>query len=136
MRISRWNDYFSFIVATTVARLMGLMVIVCIAGHDTSHHALACFGGAGGQHACSIARSLGMKTVHVHKYSSILSAYGMALADVVHDTQRHCGVEFSAENWSKIDELMETLKTECRVKLGEQGFKEPLLEPYLHLRCV
>lgn len=45
-------------------------------GHDTSQHALACFGGAGGQHACSIARSLGMDTVHVHKYSSILSAYG------------------------------------------------------------
>ena len=25
-------------------------------GYDTSRHALACFGGAGGQHACSIAR--------------------------------------------------------------------------------
>lgn len=28
-------------------------------GFDTSRHALACFGGAGGQHACAIARSLG-----------------------------------------------------------------------------
>lgn len=28
-------------------------------GYDTSRHALACFGGAGGQHACAIARSLG-----------------------------------------------------------------------------
>lgn len=37
-------------------------------GHDTSEHVLACFGGAGGQHACAIARALGMKTVFIHKY--------------------------------------------------------------------
>ncbi|KAL5249625.1 hypothetical protein ACHWQZ_G018478 [Mnemiopsis leidyi] len=103
-------------------------------GHDTSQHALACFGGAGGQHACSIARSLGMNTVHVHKYSSILSAYGMALADVVHDTQRHCGLKFGVENWSKVDGMVESLKKECREKLGEQGFDKPLLNPFLHLR--
>lgn len=30
-------------------------------GYDTSRHALACFGGAGGQHACAIARDLGKK---------------------------------------------------------------------------
>ena len=36
-------------------------------GYDTSKHKLACFGGAGGQHACSIARSLGMSTVSIHK---------------------------------------------------------------------
>ena len=75
-----------------------------------------------------------MKTVHVHKYSSILSAYGMALADVVHDTQRHCGLKFGVENWSKIDEMMESLKRECQEKLGEQGFDKPLLNPFLHLR--
>lgn len=38
-------------------------------GYDTARHALACFGGAGGQHACAIARSLGMSTVFVHKYA-------------------------------------------------------------------
>ena len=37
-------------------------------GHDTALHVLACFGGAGGQHACSIARSLGMSTVFIHRY--------------------------------------------------------------------
>uniref|UniRef100_A0A5F8H024 5-oxoprolinase, ATP-hydrolysing n=1 Tax=Monodelphis domestica TaxID=13616 RepID=A0A5F8H024_MONDO len=36
-------------------------------GHDPSVHVLACFGGAGGQHACAIARSLGMDTVHIHR---------------------------------------------------------------------
>jgi 5-oxoprolinase (ATP-hydrolysing) len=42
---------------------------------------LASFGGAGGQHACEIAKLLGMKTILIHRYSSILSAYGLALAD-------------------------------------------------------
>lgn len=42
---------------------------------------LASFGGAGGQHACEIAQILGIETVLIHRYSSILSAYGLALAD-------------------------------------------------------
>jgi len=63
-------------------------------GYDTSRHALACFGGAGAQHACAIARALGMKEVLVHKYAGILSAYGMALADVVHEAQEPCAKEY------------------------------------------
>jgi 5-oxoprolinase (ATP-hydrolysing) len=31
-----------------------------------------------------------MGTVFVHKYAGILSAYGMALADVVHEAQEPC----------------------------------------------
>jgi len=44
-------------------------------------YSLASFGGAGGQHACEIASLLGIKTILIHRYSSILSAYGLALAD-------------------------------------------------------
>ena len=36
-------------------------------GHDTTQHILSCFGGAGGQHACAIARFLGMGQVFIHK---------------------------------------------------------------------
>lgn len=48
---------------------------------------LACFGGAGGQHACAIARALGMSTIFVHRYAGILSAVGIGLADVVNEAQ-------------------------------------------------
>ena len=67
---------------------------------------MACFGGAGGQHACAIARSLGMATVFVHKYAGILSAYGMALADVVEEAQ-----EPSAETYSVGNESTDTVIT-------------------------
>lgn len=58
-----------------------------IQGHDIQSHILSCFGGAGGQHACAIARSLGVPQVFIHKYSSILSAVGMGVADVVNEKQ-------------------------------------------------
>ncbi len=50
-------------------------------GYDIRHHALVCFGGAAPQHACDIARILGIKTIIVHPLSSVLSAYGIAVAD-------------------------------------------------------
>lgn len=105
-------------------------------GLDTSRHALACFGGAGGQHACSIARELGMTQVLVHKYAGILSAYGMALADVVHETQEPCGLVFNQENALKISERFNALAGQCQQKLQSQGFSDEkiVLEPYLHLR--
>lgn len=51
-------------------------------GHDTSKHRLATFGGAGGQHAVAIAESLGIRQTLVHRYSSVLSAYGMVRVSV------------------------------------------------------
>ena len=56
-------------------------------GFDIKEHALACFGGAGGQHACAIARDLGISKIFIHRFSGILSAYGMGLADIVVEKQ-------------------------------------------------
>jgi 5-oxoprolinase (ATP-hydrolysing) len=51
-------------------------------GYDVTRYALNCFGGAGGQHACMVADALGMTRVLIHPLSSLLSAYGMGLADI------------------------------------------------------
>ena len=51
-------------------------------GYDVTRYALNCFGGAGGQHACLVADALGMESVLIHPMSSLLSAYGMGLADI------------------------------------------------------
>ncbi|EEP76047.1 5-oxoprolinase [Uncinocarpus reesii 1704] len=107
-------------------------------GHDASKHRLATFGGAGGQHAVAIANSLGIKQILVHRYSSVLSAYGMALADVVDESQVP-----ESKVWS--DD--ETVRKELRGKMGElkkkaverlkdQGFKDEsiVFEEYLNMR--
>ncbi len=51
-------------------------------GYDVTRYALVCFGGAGGQHACLVADALGMRTVMIHPFAGVLSAYGMGLADL------------------------------------------------------
>ncbi|WP_298298618.1 hydantoinase B/oxoprolinase family protein [uncultured Litoreibacter sp.] len=51
-------------------------------GYDVTRYTLNCFGGAGGQHACLIADTLGMKTVFLHPFAGVLSAFGMGLADI------------------------------------------------------
>ena len=107
-------------------------------GHDSSKHRLATFGGAGGQHAVAIAESLGIGQILIHRYSSCLSAYGMALADVVEERQ-----EPDSTVWSDEDETRETLrakmgdlKEKAIAGLEEQGFKRDNIacEEYLNMR--
>jgi 5-oxoprolinase (ATP-hydrolysing) len=107
-------------------------------GHDTSKHRLATFGGAGGQHAVAIAQALGVSQILVHRYSSVLSAYGMALADVVDERQ-----EPESKVWSDEEEVrkylqakMEELKSKSTATLRDQGFDKNQVhfEEYLNLR--
>ena len=51
-------------------------------GYDVTRYTLNCFGGAGGQHACLVADALGMKSVFIHPFAGVLSAYGMGLAEI------------------------------------------------------
>uniref|UniRef100_A0A8C5BER5 5-oxoprolinase, ATP-hydrolysing n=1 Tax=Gadus morhua TaxID=8049 RepID=A0A8C5BER5_GADMO len=104
-------------------------------GHDTSQHVLACFGGAGGQHACAIARALGMKSVFIHKYSGVLSAYGLALADVVEEVQEPCSLQYSQASYKELDRRVDELTRRCRDTLGARSFSRSInMEVFLHLR--
>lgn len=51
-------------------------------GHDVTRYTLACFGGAGGQHACRVADALGMERILIHPLAGVLSAFGIGIADV------------------------------------------------------
>jgi 5-oxoprolinase (ATP-hydrolysing) len=52
-------------------------------GYDPRDYVLTAFGGAAGQHACAVARELGMKKVLIHPDAGLLSALGIGLADIV-----------------------------------------------------
>ncbi|RMZ76553.1 hypothetical protein DV737_g4754, partial [Chaetothyriales sp. CBS 132003] len=107
-------------------------------GHDTSQHRLATFGGAGGQHAVAIAESLGIRQILVHRYSSVLSAYGMALADVVDESQAPESQVWDAEDSTRdrLKQKIEELKGRSRKKLKDQGFDDGSIEfeEYLNMR--
>ena len=107
-------------------------------GHDTSKHRLATFGGAGGQHAVAIAEALGISQILVHRYSSVLSAYGMALADVVDERQEPESRIWSDEKDTReyLQKKMADLKAKSTETLRDQGFDDEHVqfEEYLNLR--
>jgi 5-oxoprolinase (ATP-hydrolysing) len=49
-------------------------------GFDVRDDALVVFGGAGGQHACALAKALSIRTIVFHPLGGVLSALGMGLA--------------------------------------------------------
>lgn len=105
-------------------------------GFETAAHNLACFGGAGGQHAVSVARDLGIKRVLIHRFSSILSAYGMALADVVVEVQEPESVVFGKDSLAKIAQRIDGLRQRALEGLISQGFgpNQVVHENFLNMR--
>ncbi|GMH07185.1 hypothetical protein Nepgr_009025 [Nepenthes gracilis] len=105
-------------------------------GHETSNHALACFGGAGPQHACAIARALGMREVLIHRFCGILSAYGMGMADVVEEAQEPYSDVYCPQSILEAYHRKANLFQQVTQKLREQGFREENIrtESYLNLR--
>lgn len=105
-------------------------------GFDTSAHHLASFGGAGGQHACAIASMLSIQTVIIHRYSSILSAYGMALANLVHEAQEPATGAVDEGSLLSILSRVDKLKLRVSEALMKDGVPADLVnyEVYLNLR--
>jgi 5-oxoprolinase (ATP-hydrolysing) len=105
-------------------------------GFDTRIHKLASFGGAGGQHACEIAQKLGMAQVVIHKHSSILSTYGMALAETVQEAQESSSDVLTHESERTIQERVAKLGQAATQGLLSQGLERDSiqLEPFLDLR--
>ncbi|KAK7736146.1 hypothetical protein SLS53_007174 [Cytospora paraplurivora] len=105
-------------------------------GYETSAHHLACFGGAGGQHACSVGAVLGISRIIIHKHSSILSAYGMSLADVVHEVQKPAAVDYTPETSASIHQQLKDLAAQASGELESQGFTKDRIshDYYLNMR--
>ncbi|CAH0696219.1 unnamed protein product [Spodoptera exigua] len=125
-----------FINVANEAMCRPIRALTTARGHDASQHALACFGGAGGQHACSVARQLGISTVLIHKYAGILSAYGMALAHIVQEEQAPAAAVYNPNHFKQLDDQLDLLAAVAKDKLKKQGIPESQIhtEPYLHLR--
>jgi 5-oxoprolinase (ATP-hydrolysing) len=87
-------------------------------GHDVTRYSLACFGGAGGQHACAVADALGIERFLIHPLAGLLSAYGIGLADV--KAIREASVV--APLGSDVSEPLRQLESAAIDALREQGF--------------
>ncbi|KAJ3071522.1 hypothetical protein HDU98_005187 [Podochytrium sp. JEL0797] len=127
---------YGFVEVANEAMCRPIRQLTQAKGHDASKHVLACFGGAGGQHACAIAKRLGIKKVLVHRHSAILSAFGLSLADVVFEVQEPSQQVFDLGSISTLQTRLETLTQTARTHLTSQGFlpSQIEIEAYLNLR--
>jgi 5-oxoprolinase (ATP-hydrolysing) len=93
-------------------------------GYDVTRYALACFGGAGGQHACLVADALGMTKVLIHPLSSLLSAYGMGLADIRATREQAIEAPLGEEALATVLAVGSRLGAEARREVVGQGVTE------------
>ncbi len=90
-------------------------------GYDPAEYVLVCFGGAGAQHACEIASSLGMRRVLIHPLASLLSAYGIGLADVRRFGERSVLKPYSTDQLADLESLFSELEQTARAEVVAEG---------------
>lgn len=107
-------------------------------GFSTQDHNLACFGGSGGQFSVSLCKNLGISQVAIHKYSSLLSAYGIHLADIIIEKQSPSSWVFEEKYFKEIDNKIQDLVKQVHEDCSEQNLNSysNKLEVYLNMKYV
>ncbi len=105
-------------------------------GYDVTRYAMNCFGGAGGQHACLVADALGIKTVLIHPFAGVLSAYGMGLADITAMGERTVEAVLDDKLVAALEEDLAALEADCKDELRRQGVAHERMDTIrkLHLK--
>src|SRR5499427_7523836 len=102
-------------------------------GYDVTRYALNCFGGAGGQHACLVADALSMTRVLIHPLSSLLSAYGMGLADIRSVRQQAIEAPFGKAAHATLEKVAKRLAAVVIEEVAAQGVAAEKIR--LHVRA-
>ncbi len=104
------------------ANMAAAIRLVTVAkGANPADYLLVAFGSAAPQHACAVARELGVRQVLVHPHAGILSALGIGVADVVR--HRAIGIEqvLNSESLKHVGEQLDMLEAEVRDELRGEG---------------
>ena len=124
-------------LAVAVGKMAEAIKTISVArGYDVTRYALNSFGGAGGQHACDVADALAITTVLIHPLSSLLSAYGMGLADI--SAQRAQGVDepLDAGAFARAGFVADALADSAVAEVERQGVEREAITVHrrAHLR--
>jgi 5-oxoprolinase (ATP-hydrolysing) len=103
-------------------------------GYDVTRYTLACFGGAGGQHACLIADELGIERIYIHPLAGVLSAFGMGLADITALHERAFEQPLAAATRAALDAALAELAEIARAEVAGQGVERIELYRRAHLK--
>src|SRR5262249_47552716 len=110
--------------------------ISVLRGYDVTRYTLNCFGGAGGQHACLRPDPPGTTQVLIHPFSSLLSAYGMGLADIRATRQQAVEELFGDAALTSIARVGGRLAEDARREVVDQGVAAQAVEIFIraHIR--
>ena len=90
-------------------------------GLDADDFTLFCFGGAAGQHACSVARAAGMRRILVHPLASVLSAFGIGVADRLAVRRASLQLQLTEDALVSARARLAELETQARGELAAFG---------------
>ena len=107
-------------------------------GYDPRRFTLVPFGGAGPMHCCDLAQELGIPRVLVPTRPGILSALGVAIADVVKDYSRTVMLRGDDLNQNRLEEEFHGMETQASAELGQEGLSVTLMKArrFLDVRYV
>ncbi|MGW4104034.1 hydantoinase B/oxoprolinase family protein [Streptomyces sp. NPDC004976] len=112
-----------------VANIAGAVKRISVQkGHDITRYALTTFGGAGGQHACMVADSLGIRTVLVPPMAGVLSALGIGLADTTAMRERSVEAPLEPGAMPGVHRTADDLETAARAELLAEDVPEERIE--------
>jgi 5-oxoprolinase (ATP-hydrolysing) len=105
-------------------------------GRDTGEYVLTTFGGAGGQHACAVADSLGIHTVLIPPMAGVLSALGIGLADTIAMREKSVECLLAPDGMERVQEVAETLEKATRRRLLDEDVPGERIQTtrWAHLR--
>jgi 5-oxoprolinase (ATP-hydrolysing) len=90
-------------------------------GADPADYVLVAFGAAAPQHACAIARELGIRTILNHPDAGVLSALGIGLADVARHRSQGIERPLDATSLAEVHCRLETLEREAVEEVSSEG---------------
>ncbi|MEX0712193.1 MAG: hydantoinase B/oxoprolinase family protein [Pirellulales bacterium] len=102
-------------------------------GCDPRDYVLVAFGGAAPQHACAVAAELGMRQVLIHPDASILSAYGIGLADVTRHGVAGIYRAYDPAGLVHVGQVLDELAAKARAEVIAEGVPAERVEVREHL---
>ena len=107
-------------------------------GYDPRDFTLVPFGGAGPVHGCELAQELGIPRVLIPARPGILSALGVAIADLVKDYSRTVMLRGGDLDRTRLDEEFHGMEGLARAELEREGLPADRMSPrrFLDVRYV
>ena len=107
-------------------------------GYDPRQFTMVPFGGAGPMHCCELAHEMGIPRVLVPARPGILSALGVAIADIVKDYSRTVMMRGDDINRVQLDEEFHGMEGLAREELEKEGLPMDRMVPqrFLDVRYV